>query len=269
MVDLRTGTAVIRGLLGPMVGREDLDAVDIEEAYAVGTPTLRTNLVLSLDGVVAVDGVSAALGGPADAEVFATLRALADVVVVAAGTARAEHYGPAWLGADRRRRRVARGQPELPVVAVVSSDADLDPASRLFTEQRDDQPPSPRPLVLTTERASAERVEALREVADVVRLGADQVDLAALRAHLVDRGLGRVLCEGGPGLLTQLLVAGLVDDLCLTYSPLLAGPGQRTLAGDPDGAPYQPPVRVRLTQVLEGDGLLLTRYSPEREAAPG
>jgi riboflavin biosynthesis pyrimidine reductase len=254
---------MIRGLLGPLAGTEDLSGAGLEAAYVATTPSVRANLVVSLDGVVALDGVSADLGGPADAEVFATLRALTDVVVVAAATARAEQYGPAWLAADRRDRRGQRGQPPIPAIAVVSGRADLDPGSRLFTERRDGQPPPPRPYVFTTEAAPVERVDALREVATVVTLGRDRVDLRALVARLVDDGLGRVLCEGGPGLLTQLLTAGLVDDLCLTYSPLLAGPGQRTLAGDPDGHPYKPPVRVRLAQVLEGDGVLLTRWTPQ------
>src|SRR2546429_47066 len=61
--------------------------------------------------------------------------------------------------------------------------------------------------------------------ADVVICGDDVVDLGAVRAALADRGLTRILCEGGPTLFADLAAAGQVDELCLTLSPLLAGPG--------------------------------------------
>jgi riboflavin biosynthesis pyrimidine reductase len=261
---------MMRALVGPLAGRGQLVADDLEEGYAVAPMTVRANFVVSLDGVVALDGTSGGLGGPADQEVFATLRALSDVIVVGAATARAEHYGPAWLSSARRERRIRRGQAPLPAVAVVTSGADLDPGSRLFTERRDDQPAPPLPLVFTSAAAPADRVAALGDVATVVALGPEGVDLTAMVAHLAARGLDRVLCEGGPGLLGQLVVAGLVDDFCLSHAPLLAGPGLRTLAGDPDGTPYRPPVPLALLQLLEDDGLLLARYTrrPVADDAP-
>src|SRR5215510_7706250 len=79
-------------------------------------PTVRLNMIASIDGATAVAGVSGGLGGPADQALFAVLRAQADVVLVAAGTVRAEHYGP------------------LPVpVAVLSRSCRLDWDSAFFT----------------------------------------------------------------------------------------------------------------------------------------
>jgi hypothetical protein len=57
-------------------------------------PAVRLNMIASIDGATAVAGVSGGLGGPADQALFAVLRSQADVVLVAAGTVRAEHYGP-------------------------------------------------------------------------------------------------------------------------------------------------------------------------------
>lgn len=255
---------MIRALHGPLAGRDGLGGAELEEIYGVDLPAVRANLVVSLDAVVSLDGVSHALGGPADTEVFAALRALSDVVLVGAGTARAEGYGPAWLSGERRQRRAGRGQAPLPAVAVITSGADLDPGARLFAERRDDQPPPPRPLVFTTEAAPAERVAALGSVATVVVAGAEEVDPGAVLAELHRRGHRSVLCEGGPGLLGQLVAAGLVDDLCLTLAPMLAGPGQRVLSGSGDAWPS--PHRLRLRHLLEGDGLLMTRYG--RAASP-
>jgi 5-amino-6-(5-phosphoribosylamino)uracil reductase len=78
------------------------DPVDPAMLYAelpsAGTrPAVRLNMIASLDGATTVSGVSGSLGGPADHALFAVLRSQADVVLVAAGTVRAERYGPATL----------------------------------------------------------------------------------------------------------------------------------------------------------------------------
>jgi riboflavin biosynthesis pyrimidine reductase len=103
-------------------------------------------------------------------------------------------------------------------------------------------------------------------VADVVVAGDDAVDLVAAVATLRERGLVRVHCEGGPTLLADVAAAGLLDELCLTVSPLLAGgsyagedaPMPRILAGAPLPAP---PASLSLAHVLEGDGTLFLRYT--------
>ena len=93
----------------PTEGIEPLDAyADLPPAE--GRPAVRLNMIASLDGATAVDGTSGALGGPADRRVYLALRALADVVLVAAGTVRAEGYGPPSLPGDlaAARRRAGR-----------------------------------------------------------------------------------------------------------------------------------------------------------------
>src|ERR1043165_7544267 len=78
------------GSVEPLDVYRDLPVVD-------GRPAVRLNMIASVDGSTAVDGLSGGLGGPADRKVFAALRSLADVVLVAAGTVRAENYGPGTL----------------------------------------------------------------------------------------------------------------------------------------------------------------------------
>jgi hypothetical protein len=120
----------------PESGRTLDERVDLEAAYA--TPpdaSLRANFVISLDAAVSVGGQSAALGGPADMEVFATLRALTDVVLVGASTVRAESYGPAKIAPPAIERRQARGQSPIPPIAVVTRTGDLDTDSHFFSRE--------------------------------------------------------------------------------------------------------------------------------------
>jgi riboflavin biosynthesis pyrimidine reductase len=254
--------AAVRRLLPAADGPPaDLDDGLLAEAYAVpaGLPWhLRINFVTSADGGVTVDDRSAGLSNPADKRTFALLRDLADVVLVGAGTARTEGYRAERYGPERRRRRLELGRAEVPVIAVVSASGDLDPASTLFAAAE----PAARTVVITCRAAPADRTAALAEVADVLVAGDDRVDLAAAVGRLAQRGLARVLCEGGPTLFGALLAAGLVDELCLTVSALLTGPGTGRIVAGPllDDAPYP----LTLLHVLEQDGALLLRYALSR-----
>jgi riboflavin biosynthesis pyrimidine reductase len=251
--------AAVRRLLPAADGPPaDLDDGPLAEAYAVPAGLrwhVRMNFVTSADGGVTVDDRSAGLSNPADKRTFALLRDLADVVLVGAGTARAEGYRAERYGPERRRRRVELGRPELPAIAVVSASLDLDPTSRLFTAAE----PGARTVVVTCRAAPADRRAALAEVAHVLVAGDDRVDLVAAVDRLAERGLARVLCEGGPTLFGALLAAGLVDELCLTVSPLLTGPGTGRIVAGPllSGAPYP----LTLLHALEEDGVLLLRYA--------
>jgi riboflavin biosynthesis pyrimidine reductase len=229
----------------------DLSDDDLLAAYA--TPReeyLRVNFVTSADGAVSLNGVSHGLSGPADKRVFELLRDLADVVLVAAGTIRVEQYGyPAFADARRARRRSA-GLAELPAFAIVSRSLDLDLSSSLFTD------PPVRTVVLTDETAPADRRTELERYAEVVTTDGLAGHVRALR----ERGHARILCEGGPSLFAGLTGAGLLDELCLTTSPLLAGPGPgRIVAG-----PEHPPVPLTLTTLLEEDGALFHRFAVRR-----
>jgi riboflavin biosynthesis pyrimidine reductase len=226
------------------------DRLAFEEAYRVPDRRhVRVNFVTSLDGVVEVEGRSGQLGGPADRDAFMAMRAVADAVLVGAGTVRAEDYGPIRLDEETRSRRASRGQTPLPALAVVSASGRLDPSARLFSGKE----AGSRPIVLTTEAGARPELEG---VADVVRCGAEQVDLDRALAALAERGLDRILCEGGPSLAGDLLRAERVDELCLTVSPLLVGSGASLSRICPPG----PPLKLEVVSLAEGDGLLLARY---------
>jgi riboflavin-specific deaminase-like protein len=232
-----------------------LDDAALAAQYALpptgGRPHVRLSFVCSVDGAITTGAVSKGLQTPGDNRVYQELRALSDVVLVGAGTVRSEGYGPARVDPERRARRRALGLAEVPTIAVVSASLDLDPSAALFTAA------AARTVVITHAGARADRRAALAEVADVIIAGESAVDAALALEELAERGLTRILCEGGPHLFGSLLAVGHVDELCVTVSPLLVGPGPgRMVAGLPTGAP----VGMRLDHLLEEDGALFCRY---------
>jgi riboflavin biosynthesis pyrimidine reductase len=222
-------------------------------AYPAGHDSfVRGNMVGSLDGAATVDGLSGGLSSPADRRIFWLLRGLADVILVGAGTARAEGYRPT-RGADSWAALGLRGgRPSAPPLALVTRSLDLDPAAPLIAQA----PADARTIVITCATSPADRRAALAAVADVIVAGDDSVDLKAALSALAGRGLARVLCEGGPRLLSDVIGGGLLDELCLTLAPVLAGPGPvRVLGGGPI-----PARRLSLAHLLQEDGALFARY---------
>lgn len=221
-------------------------------------PLLRANFVASVDGSATADGVSGGLGGPADRRVFDVLRQLADVILVAGGTVRAEGYAGRLVSEEAGRWRRSQGLTAHPAIAVVSKSLSLDPDSDFFTR-------SPvRPLVLTGDAADAGRRRALDAVADVVSCGAETVDAKRMVAVLVERGLRQIHCEGGPSLLGSLIEADVLDSLALSVSPALeGGSGPRITRVGAEREPFDLRALV-LDHVLLAGSMLLTQYSRRR-----
>jgi riboflavin biosynthesis pyrimidine reductase len=153
-------------------------------------------MVSSLDGAIAVEGRSQGLSNPNDTEVLLTLRDIADLILVGAGTVRDEIYGPPRKSGQR--------------VAVVTNSGQVDFESPLFT--------SGAGFLICPESLPAMPV-------DTLRCGVERVDLpqAISRLNEVVPGLGLVQAEGGGMLNGALAKADLIDELNLTVSPQLVG----------------------------------------------
>ncbi|MEW2416403.1 pyrimidine reductase family protein [Streptomyces sp. NPDC046866] len=231
---------------------------ELAEAYAYPAlgpdgHWLRANMVSTLDGAAQHDGRSQPISGETDMRIFGTLRALADVVIAGAETVRQEGYRPARAREAFAARREAAGQGPAPVIAVVTAGLDLDFSLPLFTS------PLVPTLVVTGAGAPSDRVaEAVRAGAEVVIAGEGAaVDPARAVRELADRGLRRQLTEGGPRLLGQFVAADVLDELCLTISPMLtAGDAQRIAGGPAVAVPH----RLAPASVLEEAGFLFTSY---------
>ena len=254
MSDSAAGTDLTA--LGPVSTTEE---GRLEQYYAypenLSSCWVRANFISSLDGAATADGRSGVLGGAGDREVFRLMRELADVVVVGAGTVRIETYSGAQLGVPERQRRCARGQREVPPIAIVTRSAVLDHDLPVFTQTE------VAPLLLTSRDAAADartRFAGLAQVYDCSGADTGGVDLAAALQTLAGLGLTRVLAEGGPSLLGTFIADGLLDELCLTIAPTVVGGGSKRIA---DGH-RELITRLRRRHVLSDDeGYLYTRYS--------
>jgi riboflavin-specific deaminase-like protein len=229
---------------------------DLDRYYGNPPHGLRANMVLTPDGAGAFHGRTKAITDPADQVLLGYLRSHSDAIMVGAATIQAEHYGPVKLNADARARRERDGYAANPPLVVVTGRANLLPTLAVF------DPGGPRTIIATLAR-SAEQATDLQEVADVIVVGEDEIDLRQLIAALHDRGLHRILCEGGPFLLSQLIERDLVDDMCLTLSPYLAGSQPTTMQPASDRVS---PTRLALQHVLVHDDLLYLRYTREKDA---
>lgn len=246
------------------------DTVDVVAAYGVDRPApvdrpwVVALMASTADGAAAVEGRSGAIGGTGDREVFGAVRAIADAVVVGAGTAAAERYGPIRTPDDLIAVRTARGQAPHPQAVVVSGRLTLEPELRLFTEA---DGTTPRPLVAHPPTAPQPPRGALAPVADLIEVpaGADGgVDPAALLVELHRRGHRVVVLEGGPTLNGLVVDADLVDELCLTLDPMVVGghaPRIAAGAGPSAARPWRP------AHLLEHDGALFWRLVRDRGAS--
>lgn len=241
----------------PMTPGPRLDISGLAAAYAYPTDPprgrwLRANMIATADGAAAASsGVTRGIANDTDRDLLGLLRALADVVLVGSGTVNAEAYGPVRLRPEHAAFRPA-GAPPVPAIAIASVRLGLDFNRPLFTEA------AVPTIVLTAAAAPPDRLAAARKVADVAVVGDDRLDLPAAVGALVERGFTRLLTEGGPGLLANLAAAGLLDELCLALSPLLAGAGAgRIMRGEGVGDD----VPLRLGHALaDTDGFLFLRY---------
>lgn len=216
---------------------EQVSDADLVRLYAAPqTPWLRVNMVSTVDGAVSGDdGRSGSINNAVDKRVFDTLRGLADVILVGAGTARAEGYRPA----------------DKPIVVVSRS-------GRLPESLADAEPGK----VMVATCRSAEGVAGLRDrlgADNVLAAGSHRVDLGEVKAALADRGFGHMLAEGGPHLARDLIAQEAADELNLTVVPLAVGGTSGRIT---DGPPVAADLRLGL--MLEESGTLLTRWFVQR-----
>ncbi|HEY6627774.1 MAG TPA: dihydrofolate reductase family protein [Acidimicrobiia bacterium] len=230
-------TGAVDDLLGLVLG---------SERSIVGRPWVMLNMVASIDGATSVNGRSRGLADDDDRTMFKALRAVPDIILVGAETARADDYGPIRLDEERIQRRRAVGKPDLPRLAVLSGHLNLDPGAKLFSD------PDLRPIVLTGRDADSDRLKSLEPIAEVVVF--EDLSIESVLGHF---GSGVILCEGGPGINAQLAEVGAIDELNLTVAPLIVGGQSKRVA---QGATAHSPQEMELDQILAGDRSLFLRY---------
>jgi riboflavin biosynthesis pyrimidine reductase len=230
--------------IAPM-GDDGLD-VELAALYPHEPGVVRLNLI-SADGAAAgPDGSSRSINGPDDLRVLRVVRRAADVVLVGARTARAEWYTDIPMRPAAQELRIAAGLSPRPHLAIVTHTGELpeglDPATT---------------WILTSAHSPAARTASGPWAERVVVAGEQEWDPELTVEALAARGLTRIVCEGGPQIAGRLLEADLVDEYCLTRSPLMGG----------DYAPRvpEPSRRLHLAHRIEADGFAMERWArPER-----
>ena len=218
---------------------------ELLEYYRVPPNGVRANMIFSADGAAAFAGRAGPLSEPVDQAMVRELRGFADAVLVGAGTARAEGYGPVRVATGQGGRPLAR-------IAVVSNSGAL--PETMFADS------AQRPILVTTARAAKDHALTTDKRREVVLAGEENVDFADLLAQFRARGMKRILCEGGPTLLDELTAADLIDELCVTIAPRLAGVQTVGLGG---GA-LATPRTLHLNHVLAHSDYLYLKYSRSR-----
>jgi riboflavin biosynthesis pyrimidine reductase len=250
VVPAAAGAPRFRSLIPRSAGHETLSSDEALSGWrASGDDRLRLalNMIASVDGRIAVNGRSAALGGPADRALFHALRARADAVMAGAATVRAERYGPIIRNPQAREWRVEHGLPEQPLAVIVSRRLELAPTLPLLAD------PDGHVVILTPLPGEIPPCAAHVEY----------VRAATLRAGLAELGsrwgVRLVLCEGGPRLNASLAAESLIDELFLAISPLIVGdiPGGAALLHG--GGPSEP-LALELRMLLEHESELYAHY---------
>ncbi len=192
-------------------------------------PLVRSNFVSSLDGNATFDGRSTPLSDSGDRALFHALRANADAILAGTGTLAAEGYRPA-------------GKP----VVTITRSGKLPSDIPLFSQ------PEGRVIVFSGQPPDLAGVRADVTVEPLVDIA---TALATLRSR---HGIDVLLCEGGPGLLGEMIRAQLIDELFLTLAAKLAGgsAGPSMTSGDP--APEL--ISMELASIVEREGTLYLRY---------
>jgi riboflavin biosynthesis pyrimidine reductase len=212
-------------------------------------PWLRINLITAVSGDAAgSDGTSDTLSNPADRSILKAIRDVADAVVVGAASVRAEGY------------RV----PSRARLAVVTASGDLS-GHRIAPELAER-------VIVICPAAATDRVRsslggtvAADATVFVVPDEGGRLAPADIVAALHEHGLTSLICEGGPSLAGQFVRAGLVDELCLTTSPVVIGSGLPAFGTERFGASG-----LSLTQLLIDDqSALYARWRVEAGAAAG
>jgi riboflavin biosynthesis pyrimidine reductase len=256
---LLPGPAVVGDLAGDRAGA--LQA--LADLYAFPDPLpasgwVRAAMVSTLDGAARdVTGSTLGISSAADQALLGVLRALADVVLVGAGTARAEGYHVLHPRPSFAERRAVARQTPAAAIAVVTRSGDLDEIKDLFA-------PGAGSLVVTSAAAPLGQLRDLAGDDQVIVAGGDDVEPARAVAALAERGLRRIQMEGGPTLLGRIAAAGRLDELCLTWSPLLVAGDEARVARGPATQ-----LRLRLAHLVAFDDTLFGRWLVTSDAGAG
>lgn len=194
------------------------------------------------------------LSNEADFDRVDEVRAGCDAILVGATTIRQDDPRLLVRSAGRRAARVARGERPDPVKVTMTSRCDIDPAARFFALGDADK------LVYCATHTLGAARERLGAVATVID-GGDPVDLHRVMSDLAERGVRRLMVEGGGTMHTQFLTSGLADELQLVVAPFFVGDSRAPRFVSDGDFPWRPGHRATLAEVRQIGDVVLLRYA--------
>jgi riboflavin biosynthesis pyrimidine reductase len=206
-------------------------------------------MVMTADGShTGPDGLSGSISSSTDRAVMKQIRRYADAYLVGAGTVRAEGYGAVRADPEAAEHRARLGLAPAATLAIVSGSCRFDWDNTDFRDSDN------RPIILTVDSSAPEDRAAAARWCDVEVVGEQRVQARDALAALADRGLTRVTCEGGDALLSEVIRAGVLDELDITIAPLLTAASRPARTGDSVLHP------LRLAHLMADAGFLFARY---------
>lgn len=226
-------------------------------------PFVTANFALTWDARISTHrGTPADFSSPRDKRRLVEIRARCDAVLASAKTITADNMTMGLPDEGLRKARVRRGQSAYPLRVMLSNSGRIDPALRIF--EKDFSPI----VIFSTTRMPARAQTSLSAVSDLWLYDAPAVALPDMLATLrAEYGVKRLVCEGGAQVFRSLLVAGLVDEIHVTFAPrIFGGKDAPTLTGIArEFLPASIPLQLRQMEVIEDECFLRYRVATPRK----
>ncbi|MEM0022087.1 MAG: 2,5-diamino-6-(ribosylamino)-4(3H)-pyrimidinone 5'-phosphate reductase [Archaeoglobaceae archaeon] len=211
-------------------------------------PHVFVNVAASIDGKISDESrKQIKISCEEDLKRVDELRASADAIMVGIGTILADDPKLNVKSEVLRKRRVLEGKSENPIKVVVDSKCRIPENAKIFEGKA---------IVAVSKLADKERIERISKIAKVVVFGEKKVDLKSLLRYLYEKGVRRLMVEGGGTLIASLLRENLVDEIFVYFAPIIIG-GERspTIC---DGRSFEKLLRLQLVSVERlGEGILV------------
>ncbi|MBV9831407.1 MAG: RibD family protein [Marmoricola sp.] len=221
----------------------------------VTRPYTLLSCALSIDGYLDDgSGERLLLSNADDLARVDAVRAESDAILVGAATVRVDDPRLLVRSPELRAARLARGACESPVKVTLTRRGDLDPEARFFSTGTGDK------LVYCPSVVAGRLRRRLGTGATVVAAG-HRVGLPDVLQDLHDRGVRRLMVEGGANVLTQFLTGDLADELQLVVAPFFVGDPRASRFVGSGRFPFHPDRRATLAEVRPIGDVVLLRYA--------
>jgi 5-amino-6-(5-phosphoribosylamino)uracil reductase len=195
-----------------------------------------------------------ALSNDADFDRVDAVRAECDAILVGATTVRNDNPRLLVRSPARREARVAQGLPPSPIKVTVTRQGRLDAGANFFAAGEAEK------VVYCASDVVSEARHRLGSVATIID-GGEPVDMCRISEDLFDRGVQRLMVEGGGTVHTQFLTADLADELHLVVAPFFVGDSRAPRFVSDGRFPWNPDRRATLAEVRQIGDVVLLRYA--------